>query len=164
MLQLYIVHMFAVNDILYVKDFPNAKEWMPGKMLKYVALSYLVELMSGCVVRRHVDALRFLSLAEKNTGHLGPPDEQTYVEIPSPELDAMTDSEVSASKAAPSGVFLTEPSPLEIMLHSCSSTHLRAQRVLEKAPNLLVGEYSRADIISADATSFWLLGLTVIYH
>ena len=43
---------------MYVKDFPNAKSWLPGKIIEVRGpLSYHVELNDGRIVRRHVDAV-----------------------------------------------------------------------------------------------------------
>ncbi len=47
---------FAVNDNVYIKDFPNAKKWMPGKVIE------VRQLRDGYIVRRYVDALRHLGL------------------------------------------------------------------------------------------------------
>ena len=51
---------FKVDDTVYIKDFstPNLT-WIPGKVVKVTGpLSYHVEVQSGKVVRRHVDAVR----------------------------------------------------------------------------------------------------------
>ena len=51
---------FQVGDRVYVKDFSTTPvSWIPGKVVKITGpLSYHVELISGRVVRRHVDAVR----------------------------------------------------------------------------------------------------------
>ena len=51
---------FEVSDTVYVKDFSTIpRTWIPGKISKVTGpLSYQVELSSGQVVRRHVDAIR----------------------------------------------------------------------------------------------------------
>ena len=44
---------------MYVKDFRSQSLWIPGKIVKVTApLSYHVELLSGRIVWRHVDAIR----------------------------------------------------------------------------------------------------------
>lgn len=51
---------FKIGDRVYVKDFSTTPiTWIPGKVVKVTGpLSYQVELLSGRVVRRHVDAVR----------------------------------------------------------------------------------------------------------
>ena len=50
---------FQVEDNVYVKDFPNSRNWQPGKIIEIRGpLSYHVELLDGRIVRRHVDAIR----------------------------------------------------------------------------------------------------------
>ncbi len=51
---------FMIDDSVYVKDFSSPTlSWIPGKVVKVSGpLSYHVELQSGRVVRRHVDAVR----------------------------------------------------------------------------------------------------------
>ena len=51
---------FQVGDRIYVKDFSTTPvSWIPGKVVKITGpLSYHVELISGRVVCRHVDAVR----------------------------------------------------------------------------------------------------------
>ncbi len=51
---------FMIDDSVYVNDFssPTLLSWIPGKVVKVSGpLSYHVELQSGRVVRRHVDAV-----------------------------------------------------------------------------------------------------------
>ncbi len=49
---------FKIDEKVYVKDFPNAKKWLPGKIVDVRGpLSYHVELNDGRIVRRHVDAV-----------------------------------------------------------------------------------------------------------
>ena len=44
---------------VYVNDFPNARKWLPGKIIKVRgSLSYFIELNDGRVVCRLVDAVR----------------------------------------------------------------------------------------------------------
>ena len=51
---------FKIGDRVYVKDFSTTPiTWIPGKVVKVTGpLSYQVELLSGRVVCRHVDAVR----------------------------------------------------------------------------------------------------------
>jgi len=51
---------FSVGDTVYTKDFATTPpKWIPGKVTRVTGpLSYCVELASGKVVRRHVDAIR----------------------------------------------------------------------------------------------------------
>ena len=50
---------FQVEDNVYVKDFPNSRNWQPGKIIEIRGpLSYHVELLDGRIVRHHVDAIR----------------------------------------------------------------------------------------------------------
>ena len=51
---------FQVADTVYVKDFTTyPSTWTPGEVVKVTGpLSYHIELLSGQVVRRHVDAIR----------------------------------------------------------------------------------------------------------
>jgi len=51
---------FQVADTVYVRDFCTSRlTWIPGKIVKVTGpLSYHVELLSGQVVRRHVDAIQ----------------------------------------------------------------------------------------------------------
>ena len=51
---------FKVGDPVYIKDFTTPKNsWIPGKVTKVTGpLSYHVEVQSGNIVRRHVDAVR----------------------------------------------------------------------------------------------------------
>ena len=50
---------FKLNDTVYVRDFSSsAAKWLPGTVVKVTGpLSYHVQLSSGDVVRRHVDAV-----------------------------------------------------------------------------------------------------------
>lgn len=56
---------FKQGDRVYVKDFTTSHpKWIPGKIVKTTGpLSYHVELLSGNVVRRHVDAIRTREVA-----------------------------------------------------------------------------------------------------
>ncbi len=51
---------FQLDDRVYVKDFTvSPPKWIAGKIVKVTGpLSYQVELISGNIVRRHVDAVR----------------------------------------------------------------------------------------------------------
>ena len=80
------LRVFAAEDNVYVKDFPNTNKWIPGKVREIRGpLSYLVELMDGHVVRHHGDALRPCALLpDQNTGNTGLPALGTDIEIPNP--------------------------------------------------------------------------------
>ena len=50
---------FEVGDAVFVKDFPNGKNWIPGTVQdRKGPLSYHVKLDDGRIVRRHVDHVR----------------------------------------------------------------------------------------------------------
>jgi len=50
---------FAAEDNVYVKNLPNIKKCIPGRVREvHGPLSYLIEVIDGHVVRHHVDALR----------------------------------------------------------------------------------------------------------
>ena len=51
---------FRVDDNVYVKNLPaNTPRWIPGIVRKVTGpLSYVVELLDGRTVRRHVDHVR----------------------------------------------------------------------------------------------------------
>ena len=93
------LRVFAAEDNVYVKDFPNTKKWIPGKVSKIRgSLSYLVELMDGRVVRHDVDTLRPCAmLPDQNTGNTGLPALGTDIEIPNPGINpaAIGDSQVN---------------------------------------------------------------------
>ncbi len=62
---------FMIDDLVYVKDFSSPTlSWIPGKVVNVSGpLSYHVELQSGRVVRRHVDAVRKSSFSP-STRHI----------------------------------------------------------------------------------------------
>jgi hypothetical protein len=64
---------FAIGDTVYVKDFSTPSPTWIGIVTKVTGpLSYHVELQSGCIVRRHVDAVRrrdVLVSASGDTSH-----------------------------------------------------------------------------------------------
>ena len=70
---------FKVNDTVYVKDFSTASPtWIPGKVVKVTGpLSYHVELQTGRIVRRHVDAVRRREVRTPSTT-TGPSTEDDY--------------------------------------------------------------------------------------
>ncbi len=89
---------FRVHDKVYVKDFPNSKQWKPGEIIEVRGpLSYLVELCDGCVVRRHVDAL-LTRMATDSTESTETP----LLDVPDPSLPASESTTVPAVvEAAP---------------------------------------------------------------
>jgi transposase InsO family protein len=54
------VRKFQVNDLVYARKFPNAKEWIPGKIVKVLGpLSFEVELeLDHSIIRRHIDHIK----------------------------------------------------------------------------------------------------------
>ena len=98
------LRVFAAKDNVYVKDFPNTKKWIPGKVREIRGpLSILVELMDGCVVRRHVDALRPCALLpDQNTGNTGLPALGTDIEIPNPGINPAAIGDSQANDETPS--------------------------------------------------------------
>ena len=51
---------YSTGDTVFVRDFSTpTTTWLPGKITKVTGpLSYHIELDTGCIVRRHVDAIR----------------------------------------------------------------------------------------------------------
>ncbi len=83
---------FRVHDKVYVKDFPNSKQWKPGEIIEVRRpLSYLVELCDGRVVRRHVDTL-LARMATDSTESTGTP----LLDVPDPSLLASKSTTVPA--------------------------------------------------------------------
>ena len=71
---------------MYVKDFPNGKDWLPGEVVKIQGpLSYHVQLTDGRTVRRHDDVIRKCILNANRTG--------SDQEIPSSNSDTEQDAE-----------------------------------------------------------------------
>ena len=70
------VRQFSVGDRIFVKNFPsNTPKWLPGIVRKVTGpLSYVVELLDGKTVRRHVDHVR-----KRDTTN---PSEQPMIELP----------------------------------------------------------------------------------
>ena len=54
-----LLRSFKVGNLVYAKDFSTmSTSWTPGKVTNVTGpLSYRVELLNGCDVRRHVDAI-----------------------------------------------------------------------------------------------------------
>ena len=54
------VREFALQDPVYVENFTSRKpKWIPGTIVKITGpLSYVIELLNGTTVRRHVDSIR----------------------------------------------------------------------------------------------------------
>ena len=54
------VRKFALQDPAYVENFTGRKpKWIPGTIVKVTGpLSYVIELLNGTTVRRHVDSVR----------------------------------------------------------------------------------------------------------
>ena len=47
------------RESVFVKDLPAGSSWIPGMVIeKRGPRSYLIELMTGCVVRQHIDHIR----------------------------------------------------------------------------------------------------------
>ena len=47
---------FVVGDLVCVEDFtPSKQKWIPDTVAKVTAVSYVVKLMDGREVRRHID-------------------------------------------------------------------------------------------------------------
>jgi len=77
---------FQVGDTVYVKDFPNGKDWLPGEVVKIQGpLSYHVQLTDGRTVRRLDDVIRKCTLNANGTG--------SDQEIPSPNSDTEQDAD-----------------------------------------------------------------------
>ena len=52
------LRVFEKDNSVYVKDFPNSKKWVPGKLIEGRGpLSYLIELNDGRKLRCHVDLI-----------------------------------------------------------------------------------------------------------
>ena len=70
---------FRVGELVFIKDFPSGKQWLPGSVSEVKGpLSYCVTLSDGRVVRRHVDHIRSRTsqAANSSTGN------ESDIEIP----------------------------------------------------------------------------------
>ncbi len=63
------VRSFSVNDMVFARNFTGGSpNWLPGCVTKVTGpLSYEIELLSGGIVRRHVDAVRCRDAAVSTT-------------------------------------------------------------------------------------------------
>ncbi len=112
---------FAVGDTVYVRDFTTASPtWIPGKVTKVTGpLSYHVELESGCVVRRHVDAIRRrdIRVAVSQETSTFPPEDDLYLpDVPPPAPHVATPE--PTPPPAPTPVTPASPPPPPIVRQS----------------------------------------------
>ena len=50
---------FAVGDLVYIRDFPHAKSWIPGTIESVCgSFTYWIRLSDGRSFRRHIDHIR----------------------------------------------------------------------------------------------------------
>ena len=50
---------FTIGDTVFIRDFPAGKNWLPGTVTQTKGpLSFLIKLVDGRVIRRHIDHIR----------------------------------------------------------------------------------------------------------
>ena len=65
---------FKVGDLVYIRDFPSGKPWLPGVIESACGpLTYWIKLSDGRSFRRHIDHIRsrFASAIELSTPQIG---------------------------------------------------------------------------------------------
>ena len=56
---------FAVGDLVYIRDFPSGKSWLPGGIDSASGLlTFWIKLSDGCYFRRHIDHMRACSASD----------------------------------------------------------------------------------------------------
>ena len=99
---------FHYGDLVFVKDFPSGKTWLPGSVseVRGVPLSYYVTLLDGRVVRRHVDHIR-----SRSSQSTSPPTRESDVEIPtaltSTAAGQSTEAELISPETTPTDTRVT---------------------------------------------------------
>ena len=112
---------FKVGDTVYVRDFSTpSSTWIPGEVTKVTGpLSYHVQLESGQVVRRHVDAVRKRESRSPPLPHVQSEadDEENDLYLPSmppapPSLPTVDVSPLAPGASLGRGTTLPVPQPL----------------------------------------------------
>ena len=98
---------FHVGDLVFVKDFPSGKTWLPGSVSEVRGpLSYYFTLLDGRVVRRHVDHIR-----SRSSQSASPPTGESDVEIPtaltSTAAGQSTEAELTPAETTPTDTRVT---------------------------------------------------------
>ena len=74
---------FKVSDTVYIKKFPNSKEWLPGKIVKVLGpLSFEIETNDGTTVRRHIDHIRSRHTQSKDADKTSQQLQDDWIEFP----------------------------------------------------------------------------------
>ena len=108
---------FTVGDTVYTRDFSTpSPTWIQGKVTKVTGpLSYHVELSSGCVVRRHVDAIRRRNLPVEPTPEpTSPTSSNDDLYLPDVQSTPTAAPVIPATPVAPATPTVSATSPAQI--------------------------------------------------
>ncbi len=96
---------FKLNDRVFIRDFPKAKTWLPGKIVAVKGpLSYHVELSDGRIVRRHVDHIKTNKSNDQQVNGTN-----SEIELPPPQPPLVTDNSGNESDTLLADPSLDDP-------------------------------------------------------